>query len=182
MRKRVNFSAAVKEEGQESKKSMVSRTSRASKFALASRQIKMINSLQMEQSSVQTVNNVQDIQLLKDRLLTFLQKSMLLCFSHLFDMAIQRKDEYKHFGQSNTALVRINHIFKIDAKLVELRGDHTRLSTGKDERRTSSNNLAVKFQQEEQGSEVMNKVVLEQIEEEEDEVKDEQERSIKKGS
>lgn len=39
-----------------------------------------------------------DSELLRDRLKCFLEKSTLLFYSHIFDMSIQRLEEYKIFG------------------------------------------------------------------------------------
>jgi hypothetical protein len=46
-------------------------------------------------------------------------KSMLLFYSHLFDMAIQRQDEYKTFGQTNSAMKKLTNLFKVDKKLCQ---------------------------------------------------------------
>lgn len=66
------------------------------------------------------VNNIQDLQLLKERISVFLAKSTLLFYSHLFDMAIQKQEEFKSFGQSNYAMRKMNHLFKVDKKLLSV--------------------------------------------------------------
>jgi adenylate cyclase 10 len=70
-----------------------------------------------EQAMIQ--NNMLDLELLKERMKVFLEKSTLLFYSHVFDMSIQRQDEYKVFGQSNTVVMKFNHLFKIEKRLLD---------------------------------------------------------------
>ncbi|KAM3140572.1 hypothetical protein pb186bvf_007384 [Paramecium bursaria] len=113
--------------------SLLSRNSRVSKFTAANKQIKF----NMLQSSIEenTIHNsqVMDSQVIKERVYCFLQKGMLLMFSHLFDMALQKQDDYKVFGQTNTVMRKMNSLFKVEKSLVsEFRKTSSAIITEKD--------------------------------------------------
>ena len=57
------------------------------------------NTIQSNDEQQNMINNgLADSELLRDRLKCFLGKSTSLFYSHIFDMSIQRLEEYKIFG------------------------------------------------------------------------------------
>ncbi|CAD8172324.1 unnamed protein product [Paramecium pentaurelia] len=99
-----------------SKNSVLSRNSRASRMTIATKQFKFMEKASQEDNLLQT-SQIIDSQLLKDRINCFLQKSMLLLFSHLFDMSLQKQDDYNLLGQPNMVMKKMTNIFKIDKQL-----------------------------------------------------------------
>ncbi|KRX10829.1 P-loop containing nucleoside triphosphate hydrolase [Pseudocohnilembus persalinus] len=70
------------------------RTSRAfnSKSFLQSLKVKQI-------TNDQQLDKEEDLQTLKNQLQEFMQKGMLMFFAHVFEMSLQKEDEYKKFGE-----------------------------------------------------------------------------------
>lgn len=97
--------------------SMMSRNSRVSKFTLATKQFKFMDKAQTEDYTLQS-SQVMDSQVLKDRINIFFSKGMLLLFSHIFDMSIQKQDGYKLVGQTNLIMRKLNNLFKVDKTLI----------------------------------------------------------------
>lgn len=75
--------------------------------------------------------------MLKERIKVFMQKSMLLLYSQIFDMSIQRVDEYRVFGQSNYAVRRLNRVFKIDRRILDIDYANSKNSLSSDTKRPS---------------------------------------------
>lgn len=43
---------------------------------------------------------------------------MLLLFSHIFDMSLQKEEDYKIIGTSNLVMRKLNNIFKVEKSLL----------------------------------------------------------------
>ncbi|CAD8156300.1 unnamed protein product [Paramecium octaurelia] len=92
-------------------------SNRQSKFTVSSKQFKFMEKNQTDELQIQN-SQVVDMQLLKERVNLFLQKSILLLFSHLFEQSIQKADDFKILGNTSIAMRKLNNVFKIDKTLI----------------------------------------------------------------
>ncbi|CAD8074136.1 unnamed protein product [Paramecium sonneborni] len=99
------------------KESVIYRNSRHSKFTVSSKQFKFMEKNQTDELQIQN-SQVVDMQLLKERVNLFLQKSILLLFSHMFEQSIQKVDDFKILGNTSIAMRKLNNVFKIDKSLI----------------------------------------------------------------
>ena len=64
-------------------------------------------------------------------------------------MSIQRVDEYRVFGQSNYAVRRLNRVFKIDRRILDIDYANSKNSLSSDTKRPSLDTISIYQEQEE---------------------------------
>lgn len=103
----------------------LSRKSRSSKFSMALKSLKYNGPTDASQDLGGFGTMASDFPLLKQRLSEFIQKSMMLFYSHMFEMSLQREDDAITFGQNTQCTKRIHQIFKINSSLLRIVHKHS---------------------------------------------------------